>query len=135
MAAKPYKKPPGMWQSAYNAKPKPQPRPGSPEWWKAHGVTQNAYGTTIDSTPGPSASASSAADTSGGPPVDPALVAQQNAANLSIGLGDAWDTYKGGQIDAAFGNLDNPAADAVGNPYSQAALALKRYNEAQAGTN
>lgn len=69
-----------------------------------------------------------------GPPVDPQLIAQQNAANLSIALGDTWDTYQKGRIDTSFGNVDNPAADAVSNPYSQAALAYKRYNEAQQGT-
>jgi hypothetical protein len=125
-----YKKPPGMWQSAYNAQ-KPQPRPGSPEWWAAHGVTAGPNGKPVASA---SAAPSPAAPDTSGPPPDPALMAQQNAANTTIGLGNAWDTYQTGQINANFGNLDNPGSDAASNPYSQAALAYKRYNESQAGS-
>lgn len=68
-----------------------------------------------------------------GPPVDPTLVAQQNAANLSIGLGNAWDTYQQGQIGLGYGNLDNPAGDLTSNPYSKAALYLKLYQNQQRG--
>lgn len=69
-----------------------------------------------------------------GPPVDPGLVAQQNAANLNIGLGNAWDVYKTGQINAQYGNLDAPQQDALSNPFSLAALAVKRYGQQQTGS-
>jgi hypothetical protein len=111
---------------------KVQPRPGSPEWFAAHGITAGANGKPVASA---SSAQPGATGDQAGPPVDPALLAQQNQANTTIGLGNAWDTYQTGQINANFGNLDNPAADAASNPYSQAALAYKRYNESQAGTN
>lgn len=70
----------------------------------------------------------------GAPPVDPTLVAQQNAANTSVALGDAWDTYQQGQVGATYGNLDNPAADLASNPYSLAALKLQAFNNQTRGT-
>lgn len=69
-----------------------------------------------------------------GPPVDPQLEAQKAAAAFSTRTGDAWDTYKSGQIDLEYGNLDDPTADLASNPYSRAALLQKAYNDQKRGS-
>lgn len=68
------------------------------------------------------------------PPPDPAFEAQKAAANRTLRLGDAYDVYQSGRVNSAFGNLDNPAGDLTGNPYSRAADLENAYLRAKRGS-
>lgn len=63
------------------------------------------------------------------PPPDPYLIAQQNAAQRSLALGNAWDTYGRAQIENQYGY----GAD-VSNPFSEAMLLQHDYQANQRGT-
>lgn len=65
------------------------------------------------------------------PPVDPALEAQRNAANLNIATGDAWDTFETGRLQADYGNVNDPLAEL--NPYTRAGMLAESYRRSQKG--
>lgn len=63
------------------------------------------------------------------PPPDPIFLAQQAAAQRSLAIGGAWDTYSRGRIENSYGL----GAD-TSNPYSKAALMREDYLSGQRGT-
>lgn len=80
----------------------------------------------------PAAPAPAPADP-GGPPVDPAYEAQKAANLRALQLGNAFDTYQTGRINADYG-FDASGGIDLNNPYSRAAQARERYLQQQAGT-
>lgn len=70
----------------------------------------------------------------GGPPVDPYYEAQRAASQRALRLGEAADTYQMGQVNARFG-FDAAGGIDLNNPFSEAALMQKRYQEQMRGNS
>lgn len=115
------------------AQPKRKKKPPSLGW---EGFTNR--GITPEASQAVAAPVNAAvAEQQAGPPVDPMLEAQKAAAARNIELGNAFDTYRTGQIDTSFGDLDaasNPYADLSANPYSQAAQLQRSFQNSQRGS-
>lgn len=62
-------------------------------------------------------------------PPDPMFLAQQAAAQRTLALGNAWDTYARGRIENEYG-----LGSDVSNPYSRARLLEQDYQTGQRGT-
>lgn len=127
---------PGYGSTSWYTRPAPRP-----------GTTPGAYGLsphtplaqhphrphTASAAPTPGAPAAPAAPGDVLPPAtSPELLAAQAAANQNIALGNATDTWQIGQLRNDYGYDASGNVD-PSNPYSQAALLQKHYQQSQRG--